>query len=249
MIRATIFDLDGTLVQTGRLQAESYARAAVELCPQDLDEAAVIAALQEMVGLSRREVAQTLVIRFGLEEPARLRMAEFGVRTPWQALVQVHLQVYERLLADPAVIVANQWPHSVELVHLARRNGCLTGLTAMSGCAQVIHILDALEMAAYFDVVATRDDVTCSKPDPEIYQLVAEELGLSPSECLAIEDSPVGVRAALRASMQCIALATPFTRDLLHQRDLLPDRWVVDDPANLLAVVQEMMTLHARAAD
>lgn len=83
MIRAMIFDLDGTLVQTERLKAISYARSAVELCPHSLTEAEVIEAFKEVVGLSRQEVALGLMARFDLEDAARARMAEFGVETPW----------------------------------------------------------------------------------------------------------------------------------------------------------------------
>ena len=50
MIPATIFDLDGTLVQTERLKALSYAHAAVELCPHNLTEAEVVQAFKEVVG-------------------------------------------------------------------------------------------------------------------------------------------------------------------------------------------------------
>lgn len=71
MIRATIFDLDGTLMQTERLKALSYARASVELCPHHLDEAEVMEAFKEVVGLLRQEVATALMERFGLEEAAR----------------------------------------------------------------------------------------------------------------------------------------------------------------------------------
>nr|MBA3795449.1 HAD family hydrolase [Rubrobacter sp.] len=83
MISAVIFDLDGTLVETEELKALSYARAAVELRP-DLGEADVVEAFKDLVGLSRQEVATALVQRFGLEEAARERMAEFEVRTLWQ---------------------------------------------------------------------------------------------------------------------------------------------------------------------
>ena len=83
MIRAMIFDLDGTLVQTERLKALSYARAAVELCPSEINETEVIEAFKEVVGLSRREVASILMERFDLTGKARKRMAEFGVNTPW----------------------------------------------------------------------------------------------------------------------------------------------------------------------
>jgi beta-phosphoglucomutase len=64
MIRAMIFDLDGTLVQTERLKALSYAHATVELCPYTLSEAEAVEAFKDVVGLPRREVAQALVERF-----------------------------------------------------------------------------------------------------------------------------------------------------------------------------------------
>ena len=74
MIRAMIFNLDGTLVQTERLKALSYARAAVELCPHELTEEEVIDAFKDVVGLPRWEVATALVKRFGLEAKVLGRM-------------------------------------------------------------------------------------------------------------------------------------------------------------------------------
>ncbi len=66
MIRAMIFDLDGTLVQSERLKALSCARAVVELCSDEISETAVIEALKDVVGLPRRQVASVLVERFNL---------------------------------------------------------------------------------------------------------------------------------------------------------------------------------------
>ena len=57
MIRALIFDLDGTLVQTERLKALSYAGAAIELSPHQISEGQVVEAFKEVVGLARQEVA------------------------------------------------------------------------------------------------------------------------------------------------------------------------------------------------
>jgi beta-phosphoglucomutase len=246
VIRAMIFDLDGTLVQTERLKALSYARAAVELCPYTLGEAEVVEAFKEVVGLPRREVAQALVKRFDLEEKSRARMAEFGVSAPWQAFVQVRLQIYEAMLADPEVLRSNQWPHNVALLNEARRTGCWTALATMSRCEQARRVLEVLDLAETFDFVATRDDVEHGKPDPEIYQLVAQELGVPPAECLVIEDSPSGVKAALAAGMWCIAVTTPFTYRRIHAERLLDERWVVDDPATLTAVVQQMVAERKR---
>ena len=98
-----------------------------------------------------------------------------------------------------------------------------------------------LGLSEAFDFVASRDDVEHGKPDPEIYQLVARELAVSPAECLVIEDSPSGIKAALAAGMWCIAVTTPFTRQRIHAERLLDERWIVDDPAALKAVVQRMV--------
>jgi HAD superfamily hydrolase (TIGR01549 family) len=239
-----IFDLDGTLVQTERLKALSYARAAVELCPRDITEEEVLETFKEVVGLSRREVAQALVGRFDLEEAARRRMAEFGVTTPWQAFVQVRLLIYEDMLADPDVLLNNQWPHNMALLEEARRTQCAVGLATMSYCAQVQRVLKILNLKDSFDFVASRDDVEHGKPDPEIYLLVASELGVSPEECLVIEDSPTGVKAGLAAGMDVVAVSTPFTRQRLRESGLLPPGHIVDDPGALPDVVAHVVAHH-----
>lgn len=241
MITALIFDLDGTLLQTERLKAISYARAAVELCPYTITEAAVVEAFKDVVGLPRREVAVALVERFNLAEQAKKRMGEFGVATAWQAFVQVRLAIYDEMLADPGTLRNNQWPHNVAVLNTARKNSCKTALATMSRCTQVQRVLDILGWAAKFDFIATRDDVEHGKPDPEIYLLVARQLDVSPAACLVIEDSPSGVKAALAAEMSVIAVTTPFTRERLHKENLLDKRWIVDDPAMLPEVLQERM--------
>ncbi len=245
MIKAMIFDLDGTLVQTERLKAISYARAAVELCPYAVSQEEVLEAFKEVVGQSRRQVAQALVERFSLEDRARERMAEFRVHAPWQAFVQVRLHIYDAMLADPEVLRNNQWPHNVDLLAQARRVGCRTGLATMSHCTQAQQVLEAINLTDAFDFVATRDDVERGKPDPEIYLLVARELGVRPEQCLVIEDSPAGIEAALAAGMEVIAVTTPFTRQRVHQADLLPPEQVVDDPARLMGAVDRVVAKHA----
>lgn len=241
MIQAVVFDLDGTLVQTERLKALSYARAAAELRPDAVREADVVEAFQDVVGLSRREVAAALMRRFGLEDAARARMAEFGVQAPWQAYVQVRLELYDAMLDDPDVLETHRWPHTIALLQRVRTHGCKTALATMSHCAQARRILERLELAEQFDFVATRDDVEHGKPDPEIYLLVARELALPPHGCLVIEDSPAGVEAALTARMEVVAVSTPFTRRRLHDANLLPDDRIVDDPAALEGLVSDIL--------
>jgi len=241
MILAMIFDLDGTLVQTEKLKALSYAKAAVQLCSYHLQESDVIEAFKDVVGLSRREVATTLVDRFELAEKARSVMVEFGVGSPWQAYVQLRLNIYEEMLADPDVICLKQWPHNMALLRTAQRVCRYVGLATMSHCTQVQHVLRILELDDSFDFVASRDDVEHGKPNPEIYQLVTSELGVTPVECLVVEDSPTGVQAALAAEMAVIAVNTPFTREGLHSAGLLPAARIVDEPERVAAVAAEIV--------
>ncbi len=242
-IQAIIFDLDGTLVSTEYLKACSYARAIQELrFPQrGCDESEVIEAYKDLIGLSRREVCLALLRRFKLEGLARARMTELGVSTAWEALAQVRLKYYQLMLADPQVLSRYTWPHNLALLAFARQSGCKVGLATMSGRAQAAQILAVLELAGAFDVIATREDVEKPKPDPEIYLLVNKKLETAAENCLVIEDSLLGVQAALAASMLCIAVTTPMTHSALHAGKILDKQWIVDDPAQLTGVVQQMM--------
>jgi beta-phosphoglucomutase-like phosphatase (HAD superfamily) len=208
----------------------------------------VVEAFKDVVGLPRREVAQALMSRFDLEEGARARMDEFGVSAAWQAFVQVRLRYYDGLLADPQVVRANQWPHNVALLDEARRMGCKTALATMSRCKQARRVVEALDLVDAFDFMATHDDVERGKPDPEIYQLIARELDVPPAACLVIEDSPAGVKAALAAGTWCIVVTTPFTRQAIHAERLLDERWIVDDPDTLMAVVRQMVAEQERGS-
>jgi len=99
----------------------------------------------------------------------------------------------EALAADVTVaICSNGSPHSVSL------------------------ILDTLlgpERTALFDAVITGDDVSRKKPDPEVYLLARERLGVDPSSCVVIEDNRNGLLAAKAAGMKCIVTTTPYTAD------------------------------------
>jgi len=247
MINAMVFDLDGTLVQTERLKAQSYAQAAVELCPRSVTDDEVISAYKDVVGRSREEVATALMQRFDLAPAARQRMDAYGVDRPWQAFVQVRLDYYEDMVHDPDVIRAHCWPHTMDLLNRARTNRCAVALATTSRRDQAHRVLGALDLTDTFDFTATADDVTRTKPHPEIYRLTAVNLGVHPERTLAIEDSPSGVDAACTAGLHCIAMTTDFTRDALRAADVLDARWIVDDPDALPNAVQTLIDEQAEA--
>ncbi|MDO8683188.1 MAG: HAD-IA family hydrolase [Armatimonadota bacterium] len=85
-----------------------------------------------------------------------------------------------------------------------------------------------------FDVVVNGLDVEKKKPDPEIFLLAAKKLGISPSECLVIEDAVNGVAAAKAGGFRCLGITTSFTREQLAEADwfapnLAEAEWVLGD--------------------
>ncbi len=83
-----------------------------------------------------------------------------------------------------------------------------------------------------FDTVVTGSDVKNKKPDPEIFLLAAERIGLNPKDCLVIEDAISGIKAAKAAGCKCLAITSSFTPSQLPDADFYaPDLANVPDNA------------------
>ena len=78
-----------------------------------------------------------------------------------------------------------------------------------AGFEKVVNSVVGAERLSKMDVIMAGDDVTRKKPDPLIYNLAREKVGLPASKCVVIEDSLVGLRAALGADMPCIITPCP----------------------------------------
>ena len=246
MIRAIIFDLDGTLVQSEKLKAQAYATAVQRLRNLAEPDAQAVEAYREIVGASREVASRHIVTRLELESDLSPLVQEYGVAEPWEVLTVMRKQIYDSVVEDPQVIRDNQWPHAVGLLRVARKNYCKAGLATMSYRKEVTHVLKSLELEESLDVVLTREDVQNAKPDPEIYLLAAARLKVPPEECLVLEDSPNGVRAGVAAGMNVIAVATPFTVAGIHAEQILDHAWVVHNPDQLLEVVAARIAEHNR---
>lgn len=103
----------------------------------------------------------------------------------------------------------------------ARRMGLKIGLASSSTCEWVVGHLTQRGLIHYFDCIRARDDVHTVKPDPELYLSVLAGLGVKAEEAIALEDSPIGVTAAKRAGLFCVAVPNELTRRLpLDHADL-----------------------------
>jgi len=104
----------------------------------------------------------------------------------------------------------------------AKRLGLKVAAASSSRHEWVDGHLTRLGLLKYFDCIKCADDVTFTKPNPELYQAVLHTLGLRGSEAIAFEDSPNGVMAAQGAGIFCVAVPNVVTRQLsLEHADLL----------------------------
>ncbi|MEM6926208.1 MAG: HAD family phosphatase [Myxococcota bacterium] len=243
---AWIFDLDGTLVQTERLKAESYHAALVQV-DASISADRVLAHYATVVGRSGEEVARSFFGPFTTPEAVGAALGSEPGEAPWQTLYRVRRSAYAALVEDEAAIQRVACPFNRALLQAIRSEGAPVALATMSHRPQVDRILGILELEGDFDRVATRDDVERGKPDPEIYALVFDELGLPPGQSVIIEDSPSGARAAIASGAHVLVVVNDVTRDAIARADLPPDRVeVLESDATLVAKVRAWRATAAR---
>lgn len=241
MIRAVCFDLDGVLLRTEHLKAISYARAIQELSPGSVSQDQVLEFFKTVVGLSRSEVAQALVKQFQLEDAIQKRMAGMQAKTPWEALLEVRLPIYDKMISDPDVLRDSQIPANIALLQRCRSDGYKLGLATMSYHNQVEEVLGVLGLQNVFQSIISRDEVVHGKPNPEMYLDAAKDLQTPPAECLVIEDSATGVEAALAAHMIVMAIPTTLTHAGLLKANLLPPDQIASEPDQVEAVFDHIV--------
>ena len=95
---------------------------------------------------------------------------------------------------------------TITILKWARENGMKTAVASSTAYEKVKEILTEVNVVPYLDLIISGEFFERSKPDPAIYLKTAELLEVSPEDCVAIEDSTVGITAANRAGMKVIAL-------------------------------------------
>ncbi|MFZ0964803.1 MAG: HAD family phosphatase [Terriglobia bacterium] len=96
--------------------------------------------------------------------------------------------------------------------------GGIAMAVASAGIARNVNFLvSALGLGEYFRAVLTVESISHPKPHPEIYLKTAAKLGVDPAACAVFEDSFVGIEAAKRAGMKCVAIASTFPAEVLRR--------------------------------
>lgn len=205
MIWAMIFDVDGVVADTEVLNARASVMVfrdlyGIEVQPDDF---------RPLVGTGDERYME------GVAE-------KYGVRIDTPAAVEARKANFFRLLEDEPLPAM---PGVLELVRQGREAPDVRLAIATSGNKdkQFPVILGAGLKLEWFDVVVTGDHVTRKKPDPQIYLVTAEKLGVEPARCVVFEDAPAGVRAAKQAGMSCVAVTSSVGEEDLGEADAIVD--------------------------
>lgn len=190
MIKAVIYDLDDTMVNSDPLHARAWEELLKDYgykfrdLPEHMRSGFIGMRVIDIV----KEIADYLKLDTSPDYLYRKRIDVFLL------IVENELQLMPGLLESLELLKKNNYKIAV----------------ASSGAKKYIElVLNKFSIKHYFDVVITGDDVTVGKPNPETYLVASEKLKVTPSQCLVLEDATKGIQSAKAAGCNCIAIKNP----------------------------------------
>ena len=183
MIKAVIFDMDGTLIDTEKYYRIFWPKAMAEFGYTMTDEQA----------LQMRSLGRPFA-------PARLR-EWFGDEVDYPAIRQRRKELMEECLDREGI---RPKPGAKEVLEQLREKGITTVVATATDLERTGKYLKMVGLDGYFGEIISATMVKEGKPSPDIYLYACERLGLAPEECIAVEDSPNGVLSAYRAGCKVV---------------------------------------------
>lgn len=142
---------------------------------------------------------------------------QLGELVDRQRLREVAAARTREILADRSTL-----PGVTDTLVRANELGLLLGVASSSSRSWVESHLDHLGLREAFDAICCADDVARVKPDPALHLAVCAGLAVAPADCIAIEDSPHGIRSAKDAGLYCVSVPNALTRHLsMDEADLV----------------------------
>lgn len=198
---AVIFDLDGVLVDSEPLWQQGFADVVNEFCVEQgrPDPGLTPADMVRFHGGRVKDTVKTLVEEQGLGE---------------LATDETITRLTERVVEDAAASLSDDVTirSSVEVARRLHADGVRMAVASSSAQRFIDAVVERLGLRDAFEVTQSALDLEHGKPDPEVYQLTLDRLGVDAAETVAIEDSVPGVQAAVRAGIAVVWL-TPQSRD------------------------------------
>lgn len=188
--KACLFDLDGVLVDTAVFHFQAWRRLAREL-GFDFTEHQN----EQLKGISRMESLDRILAWGGVTLSDDEKTHWATTKNGW----------YLELVGQ--MTPANVLPGARDFLNQCRSAGLKTALGSASKNARLI--LETTGLLRCFDAVIDGTKTSRSKPDPEVFLLGAQALGVNPADCVVFEDAVAGVEAARRGGMKAIGVGSP----------------------------------------
>jgi beta-phosphoglucomutase len=184
-----IFDMDGVLADTASIYfplMKKYLHFhSIEITDEDISN---------LVGFAFTEKVEYINEKYGL----KVEVNEFV-----ESVSEVARKKFSELLKPEK--------GSIELIDELKKNKIKLGLATANAPQNVEVILNKIGLWEAFDAIADGYMVKAHKPDPEVYLKTVQLLELNPKECIAIEDTVIGIESAKKAGLKTIAFPTKFT--------------------------------------
>jgi HAD superfamily hydrolase (TIGR01509 family) len=198
--RAVIFDMDGVIVDSERLintaAMTMFKEKGLDVKPEDF---------LPFVGAGEERYIGGVAEKYDF--PLELSAAKRRTYEIYLDLVPIQLEAF---------------PGAVDFVRRCRDAGLLVAIASSADKIKVQANLNKIRLPVEFwDVVIWGEDVKKKKPAPDIFLVAAKQLKMDPKQCVVVEDAVNGVQAAHAAGMRCVAVATTFPVDKLHEADVV----------------------------
>lgn len=191
-VKACLFDLDGVLVDTARYHYIAWKELAGELgfVFTEHDN-------ERLKGVSRAASLNILLEIGGIElaEDEKVRLAEQKNNRYVEYIAKM----------DSSEIL----PGALDFLKECREHGIKVALGSASKNAMTI--LNNTGLTPYFDAIIDGTHTSAAKPDPEVFLLGAQAVGIAPESCVVFEDAEAGILAATRAGMRSVGIGSPET--------------------------------------
>ena len=223
--RAVIFDMDGVLIDSYDAHFESWQRLSKERGVTYPEETFAIG-----FGRTSHEVFRELWPEKNLSEKQIVVLAERKEELFREALDRDF----------PAM------DGVAELIEALNKAGWRTAIGSSGPPENVKLVADRLGVTKLMGALVTMNEVKRGKPDPQVFLVAAEKLGVDPKRCIVIEDAPVGIQAAHAAGMACVGIcSTGRRRDQLQEAELVIDSMREISPPRLEELQDTFLRLAA----
>mgnify|MGYP001609892866 CR=1 FL=1 len=201
MIKGVIFDFDGVIVDSEPLRYESYKKLFWDEFGVKLPDER-----KRILGRDQRENLKYLLEMFGLECDV-------------EELVERRKIILKEIFSKKENIIPIDG--ILDFLETLKKKRIKMAVASSSSLEYLENICDGLKIKDYFDCILSGEMVKKKKPNPDIFLLALEKLGLEKEECVVIEDSLSGIEAAKRAGIKCSGITSTLSEDELEDADFV----------------------------